>query len=56
MVDTEEDGHYIGRTEFDSPDVDDSVIIDGDENLEIGNFCPVRINKADHFDLYGTKA
>ena len=56
IVDTEEDGHYIGRTEFDSPDVDDSVIIDGNEKLEIGHFYPVRINKADHFDLYGTKA
>ena len=55
MVDAEENGHYTGRTEFDSPDVDDSVIIDGDEKLEVGHFYPVRINKADHFDLYGTR-
>lgn len=55
IVDSEDAHYYIGRTEFDSPDVDDSVLISKKEKLSIGEFYAVRIEKADHFDLYGTK-
>jgi len=55
MVDEEEENFYIGRTEFDSPEVDNEVLIDKTEKLEIGQFYAVRIYQADYFDLYGTK-
>ena len=55
MVDEEDDRYYIGRTEFDSPEVDDSVLISKKEKLQIGEFYSVLIEKADHFDLYGKK-
>ena len=55
LIDTEDARHYVGRTEHDSPDVDDSVLIPKKEKLKIGEFYPVRIDKADSFDLYGTK-
>ncbi|MBO4655955.1 MAG: 30S ribosomal protein S12 methylthiotransferase RimO [Bacteroidales bacterium] len=54
MVDDVEDEFYIGRTEFDSPDVDNTVLIDKKQPLTPGQFHPVRITAADHFDLYGT--
>ena len=53
IIDSEEKDCYVGRTEFDSPEVDDAVIITKDKKLEIGNFYNVLIEKADHFDLYG---
>ena len=53
IIDSEEKDCYIGRTEFDSPEVDDAVIIKKDKKLEIGTFCTVLVEKADHFDLYG---
>lgn len=55
IIDAEDARHYIGRTEFDSPDVDNSVLISKKEKLKVGEFYPVRINKADSFDLYGDK-
>lgn len=55
IIDTEDARHYVGRTEFDSPDVDNAVLIPKKEKLKIGEFYPVRIDKADSFDLYGTK-
>lgn len=55
IIDSEEEDCYVGRTEFDSPEVDDAVVIDKTEKLEIGNFYTVRIDKADHFDLFGKK-
>lgn len=55
IIDGEDDQFYVGRTEFDSPDVDDAVLIRKKEKLKVGEFYPVRIEKADSFDLYGTK-
>jgi len=53
IIDRKEGGYYIGRTEFDSPEVDPEVLIlAGDEQLEIGDFYQVKINDADDFDLY----
>ena len=54
VIDSEENGQYFGRTEFDSPEVDNAVIIDKKEKIEIGSFQSVYIDKADHYDLFGT--
>lgn len=53
VIDREEDEYYIGRTEFDSPEVDQEVLIKKDRELEVGEFYTVRISEADTFDLYG---
>ena len=54
LVDRKEGGNFIGRTEFDSPEVDNEVIIDGKENyLRIGDFATVKIYDAAEFDLFG---
>lgn len=54
IIDRKEGDHYIGRTEFDSPEVDNEVIIPaGNGHLMQGQFYPVFIEKADYFDLYG---
>ncbi|MFA8450407.1 MAG: 30S ribosomal protein S12 methylthiotransferase RimO [Bacteroidales bacterium] len=55
LVDNEESDYFIGRTEFDSPEVDNEVLILKDEStkIEIGEFCLVKIIKADMFDIIG---
>jgi ribosomal protein S12 methylthiotransferase len=54
LFDRIEGGYFIGRTEFDSPHVDNEVLVRASENyIRIGNFANVRIEKTDHFDLYG---
>ncbi len=53
LIDRKDGDNYIGRTEFDSPEVDNEVIISHEEELEIGAFYQVKITKADDFDLYG---
>ena len=54
MIDRCEGGYWIGRTEFDSPDVDNEVIVSAkDFYLRIGDFANIKITKADHYDLYG---
>lgn len=53
VIDREEGDWYIGRTEFDSPEVDPEVLIPiSSASLAPGMFCKVRIVKADDFDLY----
>ena len=54
LFDRKEGSYFIGRTEFDSPDVDNEVLVKAkDTNIEIGDFTNIKIYKADHFDLYG---
>ena len=53
IVDRKEGGNFIGRTEFDSPEVDNEVIISGDDFLRIGDFVDVKITAASEFDLTG---
>ena len=53
LIDRLEDGNYYGRTEFDSPEVDNEVIIKQEQTLEIGEFYSVLIDDADPFDLRG---
>jgi ribosomal protein S12 methylthiotransferase len=53
IIDRHEGDYYIGRTEYDSPEVDNEVLISSEKKLKIGSFYNVRIVKADDFDLYG---
>ena len=53
IIDRTEGDYYIGRTEFDSPEVDCEVLIPIDEDLQVGSFYNVKINNSDDFDLYG---
>lgn len=55
LVDRKEGEFFIGRTEFDSPDVDNEVLVkaDNDTYLRIGDFATVKIHEASDFDLYG---
>ncbi|MGV3527394.1 MAG: 30S ribosomal protein S12 methylthiotransferase RimO [Flavisolibacter sp.] len=53
LIDKKEAGRYLGRTEFDSVEVDNEVIIATDKKLRIGEFYPVRITKAFDYDLEG---
>ncbi len=54
LIDRKEGGYFYGRTEFDSPEVDNEVIIDAKENyLRIGDFSNILITDATEFDLYG---
>lgn len=52
LIDRSEAGHYTGRTEYDSPEVDNEVIIQA-EGLEKGRFYNVKITGAEAFDLLG---
>lgn len=54
VIDREEPDYYIGRTQFDSPEVDCEVLIDKQETLQVGDFYPIMITRAEEFDLYGT--
>jgi ribosomal protein S12 methylthiotransferase len=54
IIDRKEGDYYIGRTEFDSPDIDTEVLIKSNKRLRIGTFYQTAINKADSFELYGT--
>jgi ribosomal protein S12 methylthiotransferase len=53
LIDKREAGRYLGRTEFDSVEVDNEVIIAGSNKLEVGNFYNVKIVKAFDYDLEG---
>ena len=54
LFDRNEGDYFIGRTEFDSPDVDNEVLVNvKDTYVRIGDFANVKIEKADYFDLYG---
>ena len=54
LVDRKEGDYFVGRTEFDSPDVDNEVLVKADKEtyLRIGDFAKVRITEASDFDLY----
>ncbi|NOX84473.1 MAG: 30S ribosomal protein S12 methylthiotransferase RimO [Chlorobi bacterium] len=54
IIDRIEGDYYMGRTEYDSPEVDNEVLIPAERNnLKIGEFYDIKITKADFFDLYG---
>jgi ribosomal protein S12 methylthiotransferase len=53
LIDRKEGGYFVGRTEYDSPEVDNEVLIDAKKHFcRIGDFCTVKINDATDFDLY----
>ena len=54
IIDRREGDYYVGRTEFDSPEVDPEVLIPATKRLFRGHFYNIRINAAEAFDLYGT--
>jgi len=56
LIDRKESGLFVGRTEFDSPEVDNEVLIAGEDYLRLGDFVPVTIESATEFDLMGTVA
>lgn len=55
LFDRKESGYFVGRTEFDSPEVDNEVLVAAtpDVHMRLGDFAPVRITSAVDFDLYG---
>ncbi len=53
IIDKEENEFYIGRTEYDSPEVDNEVLINKDKKMLPGEIYPVKITDAAPFDLYG---
>ena len=53
VIDRLEGEYFIGRTEFDSPEVDGEVLISADQDLIIGNFYQAKIIGSEDFDLYG---
>ena len=53
LIDRIEGDYYVGRTQYDSPEVDDEILISLDDaDLEVGTFVNAKIVKADYFDLY----
>lgn len=54
LFDRKEGGYFVGRTEYDSPEVDNEVLVPADTNyVRIGDFANVKIFNAEEFDLYG---
>lgn len=55
LIDRIDGDYYIGRTEYDSPEVDNEVILDAKDNyLRMGDFVNVIVDRAEDFDLYGS--
>lgn len=55
LFDRKDSGFWVGRTEFDSPEVDNEVLVDAKNNFaRVGDFAEVKIHEATDFDLYGT--
>ena len=53
LIDKKEAGRYLGRTEFDSVEVDNEVIIQSNKKLRIGEFVQVKITRAFDYDIEG---
>ncbi|SOD96794.1 30S ribosomal protein S12 methylthiotransferase RimO [Spirosoma fluviale] len=53
LFDRKEGGYFIGRTEADSPEVDNEVLVSAAQYVRLGDFANVRIDRAEEFDLYG---
>lgn len=54
IIDSENDDYYVGRTQYDSPEVDPEVLVEKNKELEIGEFYDVKITRAMPFELMGT--
>lgn len=53
LIDRREEGYLVGRTQYDSPEVDNEVLIPDNQEISTGEFYQVRITGAEEFDLYG---
>ena len=54
LIDKKDGGYFVGRTEYDSPEVDNEVLIDATQQYAtVGSFVKVKIDNAEDFDLYG---
>jgi len=53
LIDRREEGYFVGRTQYDSPEVDNEVLISDDQKLSPGEFYQVKITGAQEFDLFG---
>ena len=53
IIDREEGEFFVGRTEFDSPEVDQEVLIAVEHNLKPGSFYNIQITQSTDFDLFG---
>ena len=53
LIDREEGGYWVGRSQYDSPEVDNEVLIPADEEARLGRFYDVLIEDATDFDLMG---
>lgn len=53
LIDRLEGEYYVGRSQYDSPEVDDEILISAKEEIQVGSFYQVRIVQADFFDCYG---
>ncbi|MEA3460957.1 MAG: 30S ribosomal protein S12 methylthiotransferase RimO [Bacteroidota bacterium] len=53
LIDRREEGYFVGRTQYDSPEVDNEVLLEDNQQLTIGQFYRVKIIGAGEFDLYG---
>ncbi len=54
LIDRKEGNYFVGRTEYDSPDVDNEVLIDAKKHyVKIGDFATIKITEASDYDLYG---
>ena len=54
VIDRREGDFYVGRTQYDSPEVDQEVLIRHDDELTVGGFYDARIDTVDMFDLYAS--
>lgn len=53
LIDRLEGDYFVARSQYDSPEVDDEILIPFDEEISVGTFVNVKIIKADYFDCYG---
>jgi len=53
LFDRKEGGYFIGRTEADSPEVDNEVLVPAQQYVRLGDFAHVEIDRTEEFDLYG---
>ncbi|MCF8366872.1 MAG: 30S ribosomal protein S12 methylthiotransferase RimO [Bacteroidales bacterium] len=56
IIDRKEGEYWVGRSEFDSPEVDNEILIPAEFKLKVGEFFNIRISGAEAFDLYGVPA
>ena len=53
IIDRKEGEYYVGRSEYDSPEVDNEILVRSGQALKPGHFYQVKIEKADYFALFG---